>query len=98
MDQERWGVREKRTERISYYYDFGGDDGEDGDIDTDPTDADSTPIAGMNPILFYGLVGGVITLIVAIGALIYFKNGRNEKRVTTVSAIYKNRRWKRSKS
>lgn len=74
-----WGLREKRTEQISYYYDFGGDDGEDGEIGTDPTDPDSTPIAGMKPILFYGLVGGGIALIVAIGVLIYFKKRKKGK-------------------
>ncbi|NIQ07867.1 MAG: PQQ-binding-like beta-propeller repeat protein, partial [Candidatus Korarchaeota archaeon] len=51
----------------------GASDGTEVEIGTDPTDPDSTPIAGMKPILFYGLMGGIIALIVAIGILLYFK-------------------------
>ncbi|NIQ05792.1 MAG: hypothetical protein GWO20_08735 [Candidatus Korarchaeota archaeon] len=49
----------------------GTSDGEEVDIGTDPTDAGSTPIAGMRPILFYGIVGGV-GVVVALAVTVYF--------------------------
>ncbi|NIQ06726.1 MAG: hypothetical protein GWO20_13660 [Candidatus Korarchaeota archaeon] len=40
------------------------------DIGTDPTDAGSTPIVGMKPMMFYGMIGGVVA-VVTIGVAVY---------------------------
>ncbi len=59
----------------------GASDGREVAIGTDPLDEDDTPIMGMKPLRFYGLVGGIFLTALTIATVLYVKMIRDDHTV-----------------